>query len=241
LHAAEKWLEFVNKELAERPTGTGMRLRFGWIVSEDGPSLFQEARQRLMRAPVTWNAGDRELVSAFLHQRLQSERAADPNRTWHEILVIAFDYRAWHRFTVERQQDNRWQRLTKRTFGTGSGGEKALMLTMPQFAAAAAHYRSADPACPRLIFLDEAFAGIDNENRGHAMGLLAVFDLDLVMTSEREWGCYSTVQGISIYQISARAGVEAVLATRWIWDGSRRFQPAKTSTAEVAQETLWLT
>jgi hypothetical protein len=100
---------------------------------------------------------------------------------------------------------------------------------MPQFAAAGAHYRSASPTSPRLIFLDEAFAGIDNENRGHAMGLLTKFDLDLVMTSEREWGCYPTVPGISIYQIAARAGVDAVLATRWVWDGSRRHKPEESS------------
>lgn len=228
LHAAEQWVEFVNRELDERPTGTGMKLCFDWIVNEEGPIGFPEARRLLMRAAATWSEQDRELVSTYLHHRLRTERSGNPHKTWNEVLVAAFDYRAWHRFVVKRQQDGNWQRLTKRTFGTGSGGEKALMLTMPQFAAAGAHYRSASPTSPRLIFLDEAFAGIDNENRGHAMGLLTKFDLDLVMTSEREWGCYPTVPGISIYQIAARAGVDAVLATRWVWDGSRRYKPEES-------------
>jgi uncharacterized protein (TIGR02680 family) len=223
LHAAEEWVSLVNRELAERPTSTGMKLRFGWILHEEGPAGFPEARRRLMRAAVSWSEDDRALVAEFLYQKLQNERSTNPQKTWLENLTHAFDYRAWHRFAVERQQDGRWQRLTKRTFGTGSGGEKALVLTMPQFAAAAAHYRSADPLAPRLILLDEAFVGIDNENRAHAMGLLRYFDLDVVMTSEREWACYPTVPGIAIYQLAVRAGVDAVLATRWVWDGSKRY------------------
>ncbi len=224
LHAAEEWVSLVNRELNERPTSTGMKLRFDWILNEEGPSGFPEARRRLMRAAVSWTEDDRAMVADFLYQKLQSERSANPQKTWLENLSHGFDYRAWHRFVVERQQDGRWQRLTKRTFGTGSGGEKALVLTMPQFAAAAAHYRSADPLAPRLILLDEAFVGIDNENRANALGLLHYFDLDVVMTSEREWACYPTVPGIAIYQLAVRPGVDAILATRWIWDGSKRYR-----------------
>lgn len=229
LHAAEEWVERVNRELDERPTSTGMKLRFRWEVVEEGPEGFPEARRRLMRAAATWTEDDRALVAAFLHRRLQAEREGDSLRTWFDQLATAFDYRAWHVFHIERQQEGRWQRLTRRTFGTGSGGEKALMLSMPQFAAAAAHYRSADPRAPRLILLDEAFVAIDNDSRAKALGLLGVFDLDLMMTSEREWACYPTVPGISIYQLSARQGIDAVLATRWVWNGTRRHRPEQAA------------
>ena len=37
------------------------------------------------------------------------------------------------------------------------------MLTVPQMAAAAAHYRSGAPHAPRLILLDEVFVGIDSK------------------------------------------------------------------------------
>jgi hypothetical protein len=224
LHAAEEWVQQVNRELDERPTSTGMKLRFEWELHEEGPTGFPPARKALMRSAAAWSEEDRLTVITFLQQRLQGERAENPHQTWFENLAAAFDYRAWHRFAVERQQDGRWQRLTKRTFGTGSGGEKAIMLTMPQFAAAAAHYRSADPSAPRLILLDEAFVGIDNDSRSKAMGLLTHFELDVLMTSEREWACYPTVPGIAIYQLAVRPGVDAVLATRWVWDGSKRIR-----------------
>ena len=82
-----------------------------------------------------------------------------------EQLAAALDYREWHRFSVERRQDGQWKRLTRRTHGTGSGGEKAIALTVPQFAAAAAHYRTAHRLAPRWILLDEAFVGVDADMR----------------------------------------------------------------------------
>jgi hypothetical protein len=54
--------------------------------------------------------------------------------------------------------------------------------------------------------------------------LLAAFDLDVVMTSEREWGCYPEVPGLAISHLSRAGGVAAVLVTNWEWDGHRRRQ-----------------
>ena len=125
-------------------------------------------------------------------------------------------------FGVERHQDGKWKLLTRRTHGTGSGGEKAIALTLPQFAAAAAYYRSADPIAPRLILLDEAFVGIDTDMRGKCMGFIETFDLDFMMTSEREWACYATLPGVAIYQLSTRPGIDAVGLTRWVWNGTEK-------------------
>jgi hypothetical protein len=72
--------------------------------------------------------------------------------------------------------------------------------------------------------LDEAFAGVDDRARAKCLGLLAAFDLDVVMTSEREWGCYAEVPGLAIAQLSRIDGVAAVLVTRWEWDGAERLR-----------------
>lgn len=222
LHNALKWVDEMNKEIHSRPMSTGMTLRFKWEPLGDGPQAFTEARNLLLRARGTWAPDERLAVGQFLHQQIKAVRAENDTGTWQEHLALALDYRRWHQFAVERKQDGVWKRLTKRTHGTGSGGEKAIALTLPQFAAAAAHYSTADPRAPRLILLDEAFVGVDSDMRSKCMDLLTAFDLDFVMTSEREWACYPTVPAVAIYQLSARAGVDAVGVTRWVWNGKQR-------------------
>jgi len=238
LHAGERWVSAMNRELEDRPTSTGMTLRFAWTPLDEGAEdgVLVETRKRLMRAGGTWSPRDRDAIGAFLQQRIQAVRAARPAGTWQDHLAEALDYRRWHRFAVERQQDGVWRRLTRRTHGTGSGGEKAIALTIPQFAAAAAHYRSADPLAPRLIMLDEAFVGVDSDMRSKCMGLLATFDLDFVMTSEREWGCYPTLPGLAIYQLATRPGIDAVGVTRFVWNGRERLRADASPTGARARD-----
>lgn len=221
LHKAEEWVRDMNRELEQRPTSTGMKLRFKWEPREDGPPDLDPVRKRLMRLRETWSLEDRQMVGAFLQRRIEEARSAQDG-PWITHLTVALDYRLWHQFTIERFQDGQWKRLTRRTHGTGSGGEKVIALTIPQFAAAAAYYRTADPAAPRLILLDEAFVGVDQDMRTKCMGLLESFDLDFMMTSEREWGCYESLKGLAIYHLSTRPGIDAIGITRWVWNGHER-------------------
>ncbi|MDR3202112.1 MAG: hypothetical protein LBT54_03125, partial [Bifidobacteriaceae bacterium] len=138
----------------------------------------------------------------------------------------------WHEFAIERYQDGRWRSGA----GPASTGERALTLTVPLFAAAASHYQSAGNAgAPRLILLDEAFAGIDDNARSTCMGLFAAFDLDVVMTSEREWGCYPEVPGLAIANLTRVEGIDAVGVSRWRWDGAKRSRAAEPDAASTAR------
>jgi uncharacterized protein (TIGR02680 family) len=216
----EEWVTAINVELHKRPTSTGMRYRLVWEPLPENdeyavPGL-ELARKRLLNTrSEAWSAGDRRLVGEFLQARIDAERQRDERGTLYDGLARALDYRRWHRFTVERNQDRQWRPLS----GPASSGERALGLTVPLFAAASSHYESSDPHAPRLVLLDEAFAGIDDEARASCMGLIREFDLDFVMTSEREWGCYAELPGLSICQIVRREGVDAIFVSRWSWDG----------------------
>ncbi|MBM3271424.1 MAG: hypothetical protein FJZ01_27625 [Candidatus Sericytochromatia bacterium] len=222
LHQAESMVERMNREVAHCQTTAGMILKFRWLIGEEAPVGIKDARALLMRTGTMRSPQEQEALASFLQGRISAERSQGDAGSWYQILARALDYRSWHEFQVERQQDGKWVRLTKRTHGTGSGGEKAIALTVPQFAAAAAHYSSADEIAPRLILLDEAFVGVDKQVRSRAMGLLAAFDLDFVMTSENEWGCYPTLPHVAIYQLSGKAGIDAVGTTRFVWNGRER-------------------
>jgi uncharacterized protein (TIGR02680 family) len=212
----------VNGELAGRPTSTGMRLRLRWRVAEDGPPGLAEARERLLRQSAdAWSEEDRAAVGTFLQAQIQEVRSRDVAGTWIEQLTEALDYRTWHRFAIERHQGGAWRSAT----GPASGGERVLTASVPLFAAASSYYSSAgNPHAPRLVMLDEAFAGVDDDSRAKCFGLLTSFDLDVVMTSEREWGCYREVPGLAIAQLTRMDGIPAVLVSHWEWDGATRKQ-----------------
>ncbi|WP_406362287.1 TIGR02680 family protein [Streptomyces sp. NBC_01579] len=247
--AAERQVRDMNVELEERPTSTGMKLRLVWRASRKAPAGLAQARDRLRQSADAWTPEDRAAVGAFLQAQIARQHTDDASGSWLEHLTVALDYRTWHEFGVERHQHGRWVPAT----GPASGGERVLAVSVPLFAAASAHYASAgSPYAPRLVTLDEAFAGVDDDSRAKCLGLLHAFDLDVVMTSEREWACYPQVPGIAIAQLSRIDEVAAVLVTRWEWDGTRRLRredpvrqesttiPApRAEPAEAGPEQLW--
>jgi uncharacterized protein (TIGR02680 family) len=221
---AERQVEAINKELHKRPTSTGVRFRLQWQPLPEGaegaPVGLEAARKRLLNTSADlWSPEDRRVVGAMLQQRISTERAsadAAGGGSLLDQLAKALDYRRWHRFSVQRWQDGQWRKLS----GPASSGERALGLTVPLFAAVASYYSQSGYAySPRLVLLDEAFAGIDDAARAHCMGLIREFDLDFVITSEREWACYAELPGVSICQLQRREGIDAVHVSRWTWDG----------------------
>ena len=237
LRAAETQVNAVNKELEKRPTSTGVRYRLRWqplTELEGAPVGLEAARERLLNTSADlWTAEDRRVVGSMLHMQIKAERdrteSANPpvgtetGGSLFDQLARALDYRRWHRFRVERLQGGQWKKLS----GPASSGERALGLTVPLFAAIASFYsQSSNPHAPRLMLLDEAFAGIDDLARAHCMGLIREFDLDFVITSEREWACYAELPGVAISQLQRKEGIDAIFVSRWIWDGvSRRRGP----------------
>ncbi|MET9918770.1 TIGR02680 family protein [Streptomyces sp. NPDC006435] len=226
--AAERRVRAMNRELEERPTSTGMKLRLVWRASRRAPQGLAQARERLRQSADAWSPQDRAAVGVFLQEQIARRQADDSAGSWQEDLTAALDYRAWHEFGVERHQHGKWVPAT----GPASGGERVLAASVPLFAAASSHYASAGGAhAPRLVTLDEAFAGVDDDSRAKCLGLLRAFDLDVVMTSEREWACYPQVPGIAIAQLSRVDDIDAVLVTRWEWDGFDRRRGTEPGTA----------
>jgi uncharacterized protein (TIGR02680 family) len=226
LQAADRQVEAINRELHKRPTSTGVKFRLLWQPLPEGaegaPVGLEAARKRLLNTSTDlWSAEDRRVVGDMLHQRIAAERlhADAAAGSLLDQLARALDYRRWHRFRVQRWQDGQWRPLS----GPASSGERALGLTVPLFAAVSSYYSQGSYAlAPRLVLLDEAFAGIDDAARAHCMGLIREFDLDFVITSEREWGCYAELPGVSICQLQRHEGVDAVHVSRWAWDGRAR-------------------
>ncbi|HVX22248.1 MAG TPA: TIGR02680 family protein [Acidimicrobiales bacterium] len=219
---ARTLVQRMNEQLAGHPTRSGVSLQLSWEVAADaGPGAEQAVR--LLRHEVhLLDQPERALLASFLADRVRTARDEGEGADMVERLATALDYRRWRRFVVHRRSGGQETRLTNRTQGAGSGGEQAKLAHQPLFAATAAYYASARPEAPHLLMLDEAFAGIDDSQRGDCLGMLVDLDLDVVLTNYAEWGCYPEVPAVAIYHLERLPGQPGVTALRFVWDGQVR-------------------
>lgn len=219
---AAELVEQMTKEVSKRPMKTGMQMRFRWRQDEEGPPGLAEACEVLAVDSATWSPEERDQIKLFLQRTIRQQREQDETGSWHEHMRAALDYRRWHRIIIERRNgpDASWIRLTRKTYAGLSAGEKAIALTLPPIAAAAAHYQTADSHAPRFVLLDEAFAGISSDNRESCLELIVDFGLDAVLTSESEWGMYPGVPQLAICQLDRFSDLRAVVNRVFVWNGS---------------------
>jgi len=224
---ARRLVDRINADLETRTTPSGQTVNLDWRVGEDAPAGTAEAVELLRTTPGVSRRKD-EALRQFLKERLEQARADSGEASVRDRLVDLFDYRRWHRFTVVQRHSpkERWTPLTRKVHGKGSGGSKAATLHLPLFAAAAAFYASARPIAPRLVVLDEAFAGIDAATTAKLLDLTVQWDLDLVMTSWREWMCFPEVPGLSIYELVRDPDAHVVDNEWFVWDGTQRREMA---------------
>jgi uncharacterized protein (TIGR02680 family) len=221
IHEVRARVDHMNRVLGRSPTAAGRIVELDWQPLEDDEGT-QRTAIALVRRDVRRVQGEEreDLVSFF---RAQIERARRDHQAGHvpqpmaDTLMDAFDYRRWFAFGLSERGDAGRVRLTKRRHAVGSGGEQSVLIHLPLFAAAAALY--GDTPAPRLIMLDEALSGIDDETRERVLAATVAFDLDVVMTSHELWGTYRSVPQLSIYQLHRENGTSGVHAIPFLWDG----------------------
>ncbi len=221
IRAANELVDTMNARLERVRTASRVRVSLVWQVDPQLPPGTKEARNLLLHRPADLAESEREALHRFFRERVDEARATETAAGWEQQLLQVLDYTAWHQFVVkvDRGKGDGWQPVTRRLHGALSGGEKAIVLHLPLFAAAAAHYQ-ATPAAPRLILLDEVFVGVDSTNRGQLLELLVGFELDMVLTSDHEWCDYQELDGIAIHQLlTGDDGDDAVTTARFTWNG----------------------
>ncbi|MGV9994718.1 TIGR02680 family protein [Streptomyces sp. NPDC003374] len=221
IRQAGELVDRMNGHLERVRTASNVSVQLVWDVRPDLPDGTRTARQLLLKDPGRVNETDREALHAFFRARIEEAKGSDTAASWEEQLGEVLDYTAWHRFTVrlDRANGTGWQPLTKKLHGALSGGEKAIALHLPLFAAVAAHYEAV-PLAPRPILLDEVFVGVDAVNRGQVFALLTALDLDLMVTSDHEWCSYRELPGIAVHQLLTDGDDDAVTSARFVWNGA---------------------
>lgn len=229
IHRAEKWVERMNELMVQRNSSSGLTFSMKWIprAAEDESQIgTAELVEYLRRDPALMRDQDIERITN--HFRSHIERAKrDPagsteggGETLHQIMRRILDYRHWFTFKLFHKREGEANKeLTDRIFFTFSGGEKAMAMYIPLFSAAYSRYMEADPLAPRVISLDEAFAGVDENNIRDMFMLVEQLGFNYIMNSQALWGDYDTVSRLSICELIRPKNAAFVSVARYLWDG----------------------
>jgi hypothetical protein len=216
----------INHQLSGvRTAAGGVQVRLKWEVDPEQPTAVRSARQLLLRDPADLSGAERASLQEFVRARVDQARAElEANAPWEARLRETLDYRSWHRFALQvaHRDTEGFQPATLKRLASLSTGERSIVLHLPMIASVAAHYSGSEAAsvCPRLILLDELFAGVDVPNRAQLFGTFTDWDLDAVFTSDSEWCQYRTLDGIAIHHLHPPASDhDPVTSTRFTWDG----------------------
>ena len=93
---------------------------------------------------------------------------------------------------------------------------------MPLFAALSAQYAAANEDAPRLVALDEAFAGVDETNIESMFALVHQLGLNYIMNSQALWGCYASAPSLNIAELWHLQDADVVTVVHYHRDGHTR-------------------
>lgn len=228
IQRAEEWVREMNTLMGRRDTSSGLQLKLRWEPKEKGSEMEMETARlvELLRRDFEHltNADREELYQHFKAKIQLAKTEAEHVGNMKAIVQQFLDYREWYRFRLFSKQGEQmeFRELTNPRFNVMSGGEKAMAMYIPLFVAVSSRYKGSAPEAPKLISLDEAFAGVDEENVRDLFQLLTEMGFDYMMTSQVLWGCFDTVPKLSIYEIVRPKGAESVDVIPYTWDGKVR-------------------
>ncbi|MFD6390751.1 TIGR02680 family protein [Nocardia sp. NPDC060259] len=216
---ARELISRMGAEMKQRRMSSGNTIGVHWVLA-DGLSEAARAMCKLLdRDTAALSPEDLGSVRAHFASEIRAARTAHPERSYPEILAATLDYRTWRVFSFTLiNGDGSEDKLTVARHSALSGGEQSVSLHLPLFAAAHVMLDSADPQAPRLLALDEAFAGVDDNGRSELLGLSVQFDLDLFMTGYDLWITYGHVPGCAHYDLAHSTAENTVSATLLVWD-----------------------
>ncbi|MDI6603818.1 MAG: TIGR02680 family protein [Thermoanaerobacteraceae bacterium] len=224
---AEEWVKKMNRLMSERDTSSGLKFFLEWksVAADNEQELDTKELVDILKSDA--DMLKQEVFDKVVnHFRSKVDRARrvleekDNTETFHKIMKDILDYRDWFEFRLyyRKEGENR-KELTDSAFNKLSGGEKAMAMYIPLFSAVYSRYEGASPSAPRVISLDEAFAGVDDTNIRDMFKLIEDLRFNFIINSQVLWGDYDTVPKLSICELVRPKNADFVTVIRYLWDG----------------------
>lgn len=232
IYGAEEWIKKMNSLMAKSDTSSALRFRLDWkpLTGDDGKEMdTAELVELLHTDPELMKEEDMDRLEQHFSSRIRRARevaeAMEKDADAFQASVKEqLDYRQWFRFRLYYDKGEQIQRreLTDKAFFRLSGGEKAMAMYVPLFSAAYSRYLDAGSDAPRLITLDEAFAGVDEQNMRDMFRLVEQMGFNYIMNSQAIWGDYDVVPSLNIYELLRPLNANYVTVLGYHWDGNTR-------------------
>ena len=222
---AKEWVKNINQIMALKQKDSALSFYLEWRPKSQETLEEMNTKELVdifMLDEGQANPSDTDrLVKHFRSKIKRAEEFMDESHdSYFDMIFGILDYRNWFQFKLYyRKNESEKKELTDKIFSVFSGGEKAKTMYVPLFASVYAKLDSASSSAPRLIALDEAFAGVDEKNIEEMFALLDSFDLDYILTSQALWCDYKEIKEISICELIKARDASSVAIRRYRWNG----------------------
>ena len=230
IYHSEQWVEKMNNLMASMNTSSGLNFNLAWKsrAAESEEQMDSTELVSLLKSDANLLRPE-DFQKMAMHFRSKIDQArkgleeAGVTKTFHSLIKEVLDYRQWFEFQLfYTKTGERKRELTNNAFDRFSGGEKAMAMYVPLFSAVYAKYEGARADAPRLVSLDEAFAGVDENNIRDMFRLLEELDLNFIINSQILWGDYDTVPSLAICELVRPNNANYVSVIRYRWNGKVR-------------------
>lgn len=229
IYLSKQWIDKINKLMESMKTSSSLKLSLKWVpkkAENEGQLDIGELLTLLERGDRCSDEDMKKITDHFgakVKEGIRNYEGTGDARNYHTIIQEVLDYRKWYEFKLFFEKKNeRKKELTNNDFFRFSGGEKAMSMYIPLFSAVYARYENARKDCPRIIAMDEAFAGVDESNIRDMFRLLEELDLDFIINSQVLWGDYDTVKDLAISEIIREENDTTVVVLRYHWNGVQK-------------------
>ena len=225
INSSNEWVSKINNIMSKMQENSALRFKLVWksiSALNEGEIDTRELVRILKMDPKLLKESDTEKLTNHFRTKIKKaeELYQDSYISFYKIIEEVLDYRTWFTFQLLYQRNGMNEKeLTDKTFSKFSGGERAKSMYIPLFASVYAKLNLADQKALRIIALDEAFAGVDEDNIREMFGILKYLDIDFVINSQVLWGDYDTIEDLSICELIRPQNSQVVTVERYRWNG----------------------